>query len=77
MVDKAEQLLLDMGFKQLRVRIHGTIARIEVGQEEILQLAAPEIRRQVSETLHRLGFSYVTIDMDGYQTGSMNRTLPG
>jgi len=76
MVDKAEQFLLDMGFKQLRVRIHGTIARIEVGQEEILQLAAPEIRRQVSETLHRLGFSYVTIDMDGYQTGSMNRTLP-
>ena len=65
MVDKAEQLLLDLGFTQLRVRIHGTIARIEVGQ-----------RRQVSEALHGLGFSYVTLDMDGYQTGSMNRTLP-
>ena len=76
MVDKAEQFLLDMGFTQLRVRIHGTIARIEVGQEEILRLAAPEIRRQVSKTLHGLGFSYVTLDMDGYQTGSMNRTLP-
>ena len=75
MVDKAEQLLLDLGFTQLRVRIHGTIARIEVGQDEILRLAAPEIRRQVSETLHGLGFSYVTLDMDGYQTGSMNRTL--
>jgi uncharacterized protein len=75
MVDKAEQLLLDMGFTQLRVRIHGTIARIEVGQDEILRLAAPEIRRQVSEALHGLGFSYVTLDMDGYQTGSMNRTL--
>lgn len=76
MVDKAEQLLLDLGFTQLRVRIHGTIARIEVGQDEILRLAAPEIRRQVSEALHGLGFSYVTLDMDGYQTGSMNRTLP-
>lgn len=76
MVDKAEQFLLDMGFTQLRVRIHGTIARIEVGQDEILRLAAPEIRRQVSEALHGLGFSYVTLDMDGYQTGSMNRTLP-
>jgi uncharacterized protein len=75
MVDKAEQLLLDLGFTQLRVRIHGTIARIEVGQDEILRLAAPEIRRQVSEALHGLGFSYVTLDMDGYQTGSMNRTL--
>ena len=76
MVDKAEQLLLDLGFTQLRVRIHGTIARIEVGQDEILRLAAPEIRRQVSKALHGLGFSYVTLDMDGYQTGSMNRTLP-
>jgi len=76
MVDKAEQFLLDMGFTQLRVRIHGTIARIEVGQDEILRLAAPEVRRQVSEALHGLGFSYVTLDMDGYQTGSMNRTLP-
>lgn len=76
MVDKAEQFLLDMGFTQLRVRIHGTIARIEVGQDEILRLAAPEIRRQVSEALHGLGLSYVTLDMDGYQTGSMNRTLP-
>lgn len=76
MVDKAEQLLLDMGFKQLRVRIHGTMARIEVGQNEIARLATPEIRRQVSGYLHQLGFSYVTLDMDGYQTGSMNRTLP-
>ena len=76
MVDKAEQFLLDMGFTQLRVRIHGTIARIEVGQDEILRLAAPEIRRQITEALHGLGFSYVTLDMDGYQTGSMNRTLP-
>ena len=76
MVDKAEQLLLDMGFTQLRVRIHGTIARIEVGQDEILRLAEPEIRRQVSEALHGLGFSFVTLDIDGYQTGSMNRTLP-
>ena len=76
MVDKAEQLLLDMGFKQLRVRIHGTMARIEVGQDEIPRLATPEIRRQISGYLHQLGFAYVTLDLDGYQTGSMNKTLP-
>lgn len=75
MVDKAEQYLLDNGFRQLRVRIHGSMARIEVDPEEIPRLAEPGTRKQVSEYLHQLGFTYVTIDMDGYQTGSMNKTL--
>ena len=51
------------------------MARIEVDPEEIPRLAEPEIRKQVSEHLHQLGFTYVTIDMDGYRTGSMNKTL--
>ena len=75
MVDKAEQLLLDLGFYQIRVRIHDSIALIEVGPREITRLMEPELRCQVSQYLHQLGFSYVTVDMDGYQTGSMNRTL--
>ena len=75
MVDKAEQLLLDAGFYQIRVRIHGTMARIEVGPDEITRLMETGMRQHISGYLHQLGFDYVTVDMDGYQTGSMNRTL--
>jgi len=76
MVDKAEQLLLDMGFEQIRVRIHGSMARIEVGEKEIEKLAKAESRKKISQYLHHLGFTYVTLDIDGYKTGSMNFTLP-
>ena len=75
MVDKAEQLLLDLGFHQVRVRIHGTMARIEVLPEEFAKLMEDTVRSRVSQTLKHLGFSYVTMDLDGYRTGSMNETL--
>ncbi len=75
MVDKAEQLLLDLGFKQLRVRIHGTIARIEVLPDEFPRLIEPQVREQVTQYLKSLGFTYVTMDLIGYRTGSMNETL--
>lgn len=75
MVDKAEQLLLDMGFRQVRVRIHGTIARIEVLPEEIAGLVEEKNRTEISACFHALGFSYVSVDLDGYKTGSMNLTL--
>lgn len=75
MVDKAEQLLLDMGFHQIRVRVHGNMARIEVLPEEIARLASDEIRERVYEYCKQLGFTYVSIDMGGYRTGSMNETL--
>lgn len=76
MVDLAEQLLLDMGFRQVRVRIHGTIARIEVLPDELDKLIREANRSKISEYFHGLGFSYVALDLDGYCTGSMNRTLP-
>ena len=76
MIDRAEQLLLDLGFHQVRVRIHGQIARIEVLPEEIAKVAAPEMRGTISDAFRKLGFSFVTLDLNGYQTGSMNRTLP-
>lgn len=79
MVDLAEQFLLDLGFDQLRVRIHGDsdfIARIEVPIDAIPRLASPEIRRKVNLHLHSLGFTYVTLDLAGYQTGSMDARLP-
>ena len=75
MVDRAEQLLLDMGFHQLRVRIHGTIARIEVMPDEFEKLIRLEIRETITEKLTSFGFSYVTMDLKGYRTGSMNETL--
>lgn len=75
MVDQAEQLLLDLGFHQLRVRIHGTIARIELDPEEFSALMEETVRRRVYEEFKKIGFSYVTLDLLGYRTGSMNETL--
>lgn len=75
MIDQAEQLLLDLGFHQVRVRIHGMIARIEVIQEELERILQEEIRNQIINSFENLGFTYVTMDLKGYQTGSMNKTL--
>ena len=75
MVDRAEQLLLDLGFTQFRVRIHGTLARIEVLPEEFDRLVFEETRRLVAQKLKEFGFSYITADMEGYRTGSMNETV--
>ena len=75
MVDKAEQLLLDMGFHQVRVRIHGMMARIEVDPSEFGKLMEEENREKIAKTLKEYGFTYVTLDLMGYRTGSMNETL--
>lgn len=73
MVEKAEQLLLDYGFHQLRVRIHGKLARIEVMPEEFEKLLA--VREEVTAKFKSYGFTYVTMDLLGYRMGSMNETL--
>ena len=75
MVDRAEQLLIDMGFKQLRVRIHGKIARIELGSSEFGHFMEEKIRVHVHEELKKIGFDYIALDILGYRTGSMNETL--
>ena len=75
MVDQAEQLLLDLGFHQVRVRIHGTIARIEILPEEFHDILAGSKRELICRKLKQLGFSYVTLDLIGYRTGSMNETM--
>lgn len=72
MVDRAEELLRSLGFVQFRVRIHGLMARIEVLPEQLSLLVKEEIRGKVSQELHGLGFTYVSMDLDGYRTGSMN-----
>ena len=80
MVDKAEQRLLEIGFEQVRVRVHGqqdgaVIARIEVMPEEFSKLVEREVREQVYHDFKEIGFAYVALDLRGYRTGSMNETL--
>ena len=74
-VEKAEQLLMDLGFRQIRVRVHGNLARIEALPEDIPKLADPALREHISGKLREYGFSYVTMDLAGYRTGSMNEVL--
>jgi len=75
MVDEAEQFLLDMGIRQVRVRHHGEIARIEVAPEERVQFFDVEVMDRIGERFKEIGFTYVTLDMLGYRTGSMNEVL--
>ena len=75
MIDKAEIALRQLGFRQVRVRHHGDVARIEVAEEERSRALDPEMARQISEALKALGFKYVTLDLEGYRTGSLNEAL--
>jgi uncharacterized protein len=72
-VDEAEKLLRKLGFRQLRVRHHGDIARIEVEAGEIPRLL--ECREEIARHFKELGYLYVTVDIEGYRTGSMNAPL--
>lgn len=75
MVEKAEQLLLDYGFRQVRVRIHDNLARIEVLPEQFDKLMDEKVRTDVVAKLKEYGFLYVTMDLSGYRMGSMNDVL--
>jgi len=75
-VARAEDFLRGFGFGQLRVRSHGNLARIEVDAEHIQKLTKPEFREKIINELRRLGFIYLTIDLEGYRTGSHNEVLP-
>jgi len=77
MVDKAESFLMDKGFKQIRVRHHGDIARIEVSSEERSCFFDEQLMDEVNIYLKKLGFVYVTLDFGSYRTGSMNEPLKG
>ncbi len=74
-VAEAEEFLMGLGFHEVRVRDHCTIARIEVNEKEMGLLLLPEKRSLVSKKLKFLGYRFVSVDLDGYRTGSMNRTI--
>ncbi len=72
MVYKAEKFLRELGFHQLRVRHHDKIARIEVERSEITRLVEEEMSRTVTDGLRKIGYTYVTVDLLGFRSGSMN-----
>ena len=74
-VEKAENALRDLGFEQVRVRAHGEIARIELLPQDVARAAEPEVRSRIVSDLQKAGFRHVTLDLQGYRTGSMNEGL--
>ncbi len=75
MIYKAEKLLRELGFRQVRVRHHDKIARIEVERSELPRLIEDELSRVVTDGLRKIGYTYVTVDLLGYRTGSMNESF--
>ena len=72
MVDRAEQLLLELGFAQVRVRIHGDLARIELMPKDFPRFMEDAMRAKVYDAFKEYGFAYVSLDIRGYRTGNMN-----
>ncbi len=71
-VGRAERVLKELGFGQVRVRVHGDLARVEVDADDVVRLAEPAVRTRVVSALKGLGYRYVTLDMEGFRSGSMN-----
>ena len=75
-VEDAEEALRAMGLRRFRVRHHGSVARIEIAEEEMAAALAPEFFRRIAAAVRGAGFPYVAVDCDGYRSGSMNELLP-
>lgn len=75
MVEEAEDFLADQGFRQYRVRHHGSVARIEVAGSEIKKITGPELRKNIVQKFRQIGFYHIAVDLEGYFSGSMNRVL--
>ena len=77
MIDRAEQWLRQYGMRTLRVRYHkGDMARVEVPLEELPRLVDPEVRGALVKAFRDLGFKYVTLDLEGFRSGSLNAVIP-
>ena len=75
MIDKAEQYLLNLGYRQVRVRHHGDVARIELEPEDWGSFMDKGRREDVYQAFKKIGFTYIALDLKGYRTGSMNENL--
>ncbi len=75
-VDAAESGLRRLGFRDVRVRHHGDVGRIELGAGEVDRALEPGMRARIAAALHEAGFRYAALDLDGYRRGSLNEALP-
>ncbi len=75
-VEQGEDALRQLGFRQFRVRHHGDIVRIEIARDELPRALSPEMALEFTRIFKVLGFSYVTLDLEGFRSGSMNAVLP-
>jgi uncharacterized protein len=76
-VDRGEEILREFGFREFRVRHHDTLVRLEISPEEMDRVLKREVVEQLAARFRDLGFKYVTLDLQGYRSGSMNEVLPG
>jgi uncharacterized protein len=74
-VERGEEALRGLGFRQVRLRHHGAMARIEIEPSELARALTPEMARAISVAIKPLGFRYVALDLDGYRTGALNEVL--
>ena len=75
-VEQGEDALRILGFRQFRVRHHGEIVRIEIAREELVRALTPEMAAEFTRVFRTLGFKFVTLDLEGFRSGSMNALLP-
>ena len=75
MIERAESVLRDLGFRICRVRHHDTIARLELGREEIARALEPDVADTIDRELRAIGYAHVTVDLRGYRLGSLNEAL--
>ena len=75
-VEQGEDALRQLGFRQFRVRHHGEIVRIEIARDEMLRAMTPEMVAEFTRIFKKLGFKFVTLDLEGFRSGSMNALLP-
>ena len=75
-IEKGEEVLFSLGFRQFRVRHHGELVRIEIAREELAKMLSLSMFEQASAALKKLGYKFVTLDLEGYRSGSMNALLP-
>lgn len=75
-IERGEEILAGMGFRQFRVRHHGDTVRLEISRQEMARMFSLDMLDQAAAALKKLGYKYVTLDMEGYRSGSMNAVLP-
>jgi pyridinium-3,5-biscarboxylic acid mononucleotide sulfurtransferase len=75
LIERGELALRQLGFRQFRVRLHDTLARVEIGKDELPRAMTPEMAAAIGSALKSAGFSYVALDLEGYRQGSLNEAL--